>query len=95
MHNFEDIKPGARLRGLEYHLRVKLFHRLNRGLAFTEPGQRYFSSLQEIFVSINNATNEIAFRGSRQKADHPFRTLHWQPVADAAAAPVCRSLSQY
>jgi LysR family glycine cleavage system transcriptional activator len=78
-HAAEELNITAsavshRIRALEDHLQIRLFHRLNRGLALTEVGRRYFSSVQEIFVRITKATSEVAGNAVSRKL-----TIHSVP----------------
>ena len=44
------------IKGLESYLGIKLFHRVNRGLALTDDGQSYWPSLRDAFDVLAQAT---------------------------------------
>jgi LysR family transcriptional regulator, glycine cleavage system transcriptional activator len=71
------VTPGAvsqLVRGLEAHLGLALFRRLNRGLMLTEAGQAYLPPLRNAFRQIAEATRRI-----EGKSDTGLLTLSVAP----------------
>jgi len=57
-----NVTPAAvshQIKGLEDYLGIKLFHRLQRGLALTDAGETYLPGLQEGFEKIRAATDAV------------------------------------
>ena len=57
-----NLTQGAvaqQVRRLESDLGIQLFHRKARGLALTEPGQNYYSSISQALAIIDEATSEL------------------------------------
>lgn len=57
-----NVTPAAvshQVKGLEDYLAIKLFHRLQRGLALTDAGEAYLPGLQEGFHKIRQATEAV------------------------------------
>ncbi|KJH82164.1 transcriptional regulator GcvA [Pseudomonas sp. KSR10] len=57
------VTPGAvsqLLKTLEFHLGVKLFHRVNRGIFLTDIGQTYLPPVRNAFRQITEASSRIA-----------------------------------
>ena len=56
---------SGQIRVLEEYLGVRLFHRLHRGLAFTEAGQRLFESVTLGFGTIGTTADELRVSGGK------------------------------
>jgi DNA-binding transcriptional LysR family regulator len=56
---------SGQIRALEDHLGVRLFHRLHRGLALTEAGQRLFESVTLGLDSIAAAADDLRSTGEK------------------------------
>ena len=52
------------VKGLETHLGLKLFHRMNRSLTLTEEGQQYLPAITSALDTIAGATQSLARRES-------------------------------
>ena len=65
---------------LEDFLGVKLFHRKNRLLEFTEVGSQYFAEIQPLLEKIASATEKVKLKTARQIlaiSTTPSFGMHW------------------
>lgn len=61
------VSPSAlsrQIQGLEEHLGVRLFHRLNPGLQLTEPGARYLATVERVLAELARAGEALVPRPS-------------------------------
>ncbi|MFV0474274.1 MAG: LysR substrate-binding domain-containing protein [Pikeienuella sp.] len=75
---------SLQIRALEAHLGVKLFRRLHRGLALTEPGRRLYDSVKLGLDAIGSAVEEL--RSTPEKPAVSVTTT----IAFAASALIAR-----
>ncbi len=57
--NVTQAAVSHQIKGLEAHLELKLFRRLNRALLLTDPGQAYFPPVRDALEALAQATKRL------------------------------------